>query len=533
MNLFATQYAFKSIIRRKRKNFITSLAIALGVALFIGAQSAGDGVVHTFVKADLNSIGETDITISNPASIDGFFHQNITNRISGSFDPRIQDNILSMAPVIQFTTSVYSDGLIEADIVMNGIRPVDTNFGNFIDNETGEIIDLTTKLRGLGTSDVLVSKTLAEDLDLNVDETITFSFTQGNGSFASLNLVVSAIYDDCKGRGQVGTGLGEFPGQLYVNLEIIQNELASKFHSSINQLNIIIKEVDRDVDAFDTEGKTFPGKSKIEDTMEALDGLFLAGGIDSDGNAPLIFSSRVNLVNTVLFNETIFLLKSILPVFAFMLNATALLLIVNIQIMAVEDRKNQTAVLRALGSNVMTIFTIFLIEATIIGVVGAFVGLGLGYLVSIWMITLVSDVFGVASSSMAIESSLVIISLVIGVLLSVLTAVFPALNAARSSVSTALRGIDEEKPPKRKGYLTIIIGIGLTAIGLAFASNIGEFWKKEAWNTFEKQAVSSIRVRFNSCRISCTINHISSSKTRSFHQWNRFLGIGYVYNGSV
>ena len=64
MNFFATKYAFKSITRRKSKNFITSLAIALGVALFIGAQSAGDGVARTIIQGDLDLIGETDITIS-------------------------------------------------------------------------------------------------------------------------------------------------------------------------------------------------------------------------------------------------------------------------------------------------------------------------------------------------------------------------------------------------------------------------------------------------------------------------------------
>ena len=486
MNLFAIQYAIKSITRRKRKNFITSLAIALGVALFIGAQSAGNGVVQTVVEGNLNLIGETDITISNPASPDGFFPQNITDEIMSSSDLRIQDNVLSMAPVIQFTTSVYSEGLIEADIIMNGIRQDDTKFGNFIDYETGEIINLNTELRGLGASDVLVSNTLAEDLDLNVNEPITFSFTQGNGSFTSVNMVVSAIYDDLKGRGLDGIGLGEVTGQLYVNLEVIQNELASEFRGCINQVNIIIKNVDRDIDAFDADGKTFPGKSKIEDTMEALEGLFHADGIDTDGNAPLILSSRVNLANTVLYEEIIFIVKALLPVFAVMLNGTALLLIVNIQIMAVEDRKKQTAVLRALGSTIMTIFVVFLIEATIVGVIGALLGLGLGYLVSLWMLAMVSDVFGVTSSGSSVELGLAIISIIIGVLLSVITAVLPSMNAARSSVSNALRGIEEEKP-KRKGSITLIFGMGLAVIGFAFASNIGDFWKKEAWNTYEKQ----------------------------------------------
>lgn len=94
--MFAAKYAYKSIIRRKRKNFTTSLAIALGVALFIGAQSAGDVTLRTVVKGNLDRIGETDITISNPASADGFFTQNITDKIIDSSDPVIQNNILSM-----------------------------------------------------------------------------------------------------------------------------------------------------------------------------------------------------------------------------------------------------------------------------------------------------------------------------------------------------------------------------------------------------------------------------------------------------
>ena len=242
--------------------------------------------------------------------------------------------------------------------------------------------------------------------------------------------------------------------------------MVPEFRISINKLNIIIKDVSRDVDDFDAEGKTFPGKSKIEDTMEALEDLFQAEGIDEDGNAPLVFSSRIILANTILDN--IGALTSILSLFAFILNATALLLIVNVQIMAVDDRKKQTSVLRALGGTVMTIFTVFLIEATIIGVIGALIGFGLGYLISIWMIALLSDVFGTTLSGSLIELGLLITALIIGVLLSVITAVLPSLNAARSNISNALRGIEDDKPP-RKGYITIIVGIGLTVMGIGIA----------------------------------------------------------------
>jgi hypothetical protein len=175
-----------------------------------------------------------------------------------------------------------------------------------------------------------------------------------------------------------------------------------------------------------------------------------------------------------------------MTLFAIMLNGVALLLIINVQSMAVDDRKNQTAVLRALGSNISTIIFVFMIEALIIGVLGAIMGLIIGFGISIWILDILSTVFEIKINSSGLSSGLVITALLSGIILSIITAVAPSINSARKGIANSLRGIDEEKKP-RKGYWTLFFGIVLLPIGLMFATQVGDLTDDNTWSHIDDQ----------------------------------------------
>ena len=106
--MFALPYAIKSILRRKQKNLITALAIALGVALFIGAQAGGNGVVTTVAKIELDNLGNTDILILDTTSQlqNGLFNGSVAALIDRSI-PELS-HIKTVSKRITFGSTVFA-----------------------------------------------------------------------------------------------------------------------------------------------------------------------------------------------------------------------------------------------------------------------------------------------------------------------------------------------------------------------------------------------------------------------------------------
>ena len=132
-----------------------------------------------------------------------------------------------------------------------------------------------------------------------------------------------------------------------------------------------------------------------------------------------------------------------LTALGFLIMLTGVLLITNIQLMSVEDREFQTGVLRAVGDNRRGIFQSIMIENLFQGIIGGLLGLlgglAFGQAVAAYLVGL----FGTGASSVqpVISQETVILSVVIGVVLSIVTGILPALRASQVNVVEALRGI--------------------------------------------------------------------------------------------
>ena len=189
--VFAISYVFKSISIRKQKNLTTIMAIALGVALFVGVQIGNTGLKRVVVQGVYGSIGNTDIVVSSDS--DPYIPENITLDIMGIAS---SDQIV-VEPRIVFSTTGYSSGEIESGITAMGYDPNlpdSTYFGSFYDLD-GIEIDVPSILIPISDGDdpspvvnALVSKEMKDNLNLVVDDIISISFDLGNGTFTNINI---------------------------------------------------------------------------------------------------------------------------------------------------------------------------------------------------------------------------------------------------------------------------------------------------------------------------------------------------------
>ncbi|MGH2754569.1 MAG: ABC transporter permease [Actinomycetota bacterium] len=141
-------------------------------------------------------------------------------------------------------------------------------------------------------------------------------------------------------------------------------------------------------------------------------------------------------------------------------------LIFNTFSITVAQRTREFALLRALGASGRQVMGSVVIEALIVGVVAAAIGLGTGVLIALGLNALL-DAFGIdlPQASLQLQARTVIVALVVGVVVTVLSAVIPARRAAQISPMEALR--ESAPTASRPSRLRLILGVLVTLAGVA------------------------------------------------------------------
>ena len=174
---------------------------------------------------------------------------------------------------------------------------------------------------------------------------------------------------------------------------------------------------------------------------------------------------------------------------AFHLNLTALswvalvvglFLVYNTATVAVLARREEVGMLRALGVTRRQVLGLFLGEAALMGLVGTLVGVGLGRLlanlaVGVTGSTVSTLYIATAAAPPALSMAHVALALAIGLPLSLLAAVVPALEASRVPPTAAMRGSDQLASRVRLDAATFVVpGVVLAAAaGLAQLGPVG------------------------------------------------------------
>ena len=142
-------------------------------------------------------------------------------------------------------------------------------------------------------------------------------------------------------------------------------------------------------------------------------------------------------------------------------------LIANTFAIVISQRSRELALLRAAGATARQLRRSVLGEALVVGVVGAMLGTGLG-IVAGYGLRGVARAFGVAlpDGGLVVAPRTLLISLCIGVVVTVLSAVGPARKAARVAPVEAMRDSGAVPPSRRRTVLGwVAAGIAGAAVG--------------------------------------------------------------------
>jgi putative ABC transport system permease protein len=171
-------------------------------------------------------------------------------------------------------------------------------------------------------------------------------------------------------------------------------------------------------------------------------------------------------------NQSLSFFSTALLVFAFISLFVGGFTIFNTFSITVGQRTRELALLRIVGASRRQVFRSVLAEAVIVGTVASLVGLGLGVLAALGLEALLKG-FGITlpSGPLVFEGRTIIVALVVGVGVTVVSAVGPARRAVRIPPVAALADYraDEEESSRRRivvGSVIALLGVAALVFGL-------------------------------------------------------------------
>ncbi|MHA1551803.1 MAG: ABC transporter permease [Candidatus Heimdallarchaeaceae archaeon] len=459
----------KTFKRRIGKNVGTLIAIALGVSLMVGVQITITSFSTTAIDFFVEAIGENDIIISGL----GFPITDYESIIETIDDSTIEYAAINVRVTQDVAAYNLESGILEKGVSFTGVElNEDSVFGKFYDENGTEINRIQLNNIFENESRVLVGYSLKDELNVTVGSDIKIRIGEFDG------FKFNYITHDLKVAGFVGNeGKGKDYGgwAIWTSIDNIRS-LIGFAPNACTEINIALSSNHKE-NPIDNEYAM-----QIEDELKVL--------LDAENTGLLIIAFRALLLDVA--DEIISSVLIAFNLFGALIIFSGVLLLVNIQLIQVEDRIQQLGILRAIGSRRIEIVRLFLVESTILGVIGSFLGVGGGYVMSIFLVNRIGKTFFDTSIGLQpiVTGGAVLYSIVLGLILSVGAGILPAIRAARVDVIEVIRGI-KKTTRRRSGKITMGLGLAFVMSGIAiFAAQMvvyDSLFTPSGWDTSVEQ----------------------------------------------
>jgi putative ABC transport system permease protein len=426
-----TKFALKSLFSRKLRSALTAIAIVLGVAMISGTYVLTDSISNAFDAIFTQSYRGTDAVISGKSAFD-LSSNGLTT------DPPFAASLLPEVKSLPDVKAAIGGVGGEAQLIgRNGKAIVfggAPNLGFSVDPSQPDFNSLTLVAgRWPKNGEVVVDRSTAGKKDIAIGQEIG---VQAEGPVVRLRVSGLVKFGGVSTIG--GATLAGF------NLETAQQ----LFHKAgkLDQIRVSAKS----------------GVSGTELTSE-INKILPAGTQVRSGNGQAASDAKDT-------NSFISFLQTFLLSFGGVALFVGAFVIANSLSITIAQRTREFATLRTLGASRRQVLRSVIIEALVVGVVASVAGLFLGLALGKGLFSLFDAVgFTLPNNGLTFQTRTVVVALLVGVLVTLLASLRPALRATRVPPIAAVR--EGAKLPEGRLRRYRPIATGLVAV-LGFAALI-------------------------------------------------------------
>jgi len=398
---------------KNKNNFISFISltsvigITLGVMSLIVVLSVMNGFQSELKSRIISVSSDIEITSSKFTITDW---QKVRGLIKGS------ENVIASAPYTQ-NQAMIAMGRFNRGVIVRGISPgIELGVSNLQDKITKGSFNLESE-----KFNIIIGSGLARYFGLDIGDKISIISSQANYSPLGMlprlkQFKVSGIFD---------VGMYEYDAGL-VLIHLNDAQKFFQFDQDVSGIRVKLEDLD------ETKSTT----ENIERLINQANSYFISDWTKQHSN---LFAA-IQMEKRVMF----IILTLIIAVAAFNIVSTL--------VMGVTEKRSDIAILRTLGASQKSILMIFMSQGLMIGLVGTFLGILSGVIISINISTIVpfiEGLFGVQFLSPDVyyisdlPSKLLfkdILSIgIMGILLSFVATIYPSVKATKIDPASALK----------------------------------------------------------------------------------------------
>jgi putative ABC transport system permease protein len=425
-----TGLAVKSLWARKARALATTFAVVIGVAFVAGSYVLTDTIFAAFDEIFSDSLRGTSVVVTAENPVEQESGEVPT--ISASLLPRVKRVAgVRLAAGAIFTPGGFFDS--EGEKIGNKFAP------KFISSKLPDGLESLTYVDGhppRGPAEASLDKAAAGESGIELGETISLI---GQGSARPFRLV-----------GFTQLGSASFGGASIAQVTLPVAQRLTHKAGRFDQISVAAREglspeaLKRRIE------RVMPRSVRVETAQENAD----------RGSEEI--------------RDNLGFLQTILLVFGFVAVFVGAFLIFNTFSITVAQRVTEFGMLRTLGASRPQILSSVLFEAVAIGLAGAVLGIGGGYVMALLLNALLKA-FGVdlPTTGLVMESRTIVVALLVGVVVTSVSSMVPAVRSTRVPPIAALHAFTP--PPSRRRRLLFLALSTLLGLGGLAALLFGLF----------------------------------------------------------
>lgn len=413
---FLFRLAVRNVWRHPGRSLATSFGVALGIAAVLATLSVGDNV-RANVEGSLEAAaGVADLLVTPGAQGRAVF---ATDDILTTV--QTTEDVAAVYPVLNFRAEPVLDVQIERDSIVPGLSSGFLLAGHLTEARAdlpAEI--LNGELPARDSNSIAIATAFANTRGIAIGDEVRF-LTQ----FGEIPFVVSGLLDDA-------IGLGSTNGSRVGLVNFYDLQTALRLAGRASYLEVLVAD-NADVNAV---------RGRLENTLTADYVVTLPAGSGD---------FAIGIVETI---------EAGLRVLAATLIALAGFMAYNTFSASVVERAREYALLRTICLTRKQVRYLALTEALLISIIGVIAGIVLGTLLA-YVITRVNTVLlGFEFRTLVLPLPSVLLASVLGIAVSLLAGLLPALSAGQTRPLNASRQADNVANAKpRLGALTLGAGV--------------------------------------------------------------------------